>query len=148
MSELRDFYETMGYDYEQIRNSPLYLTRLTLEAATELDNYLLNRNYDFSHVQEFAGILKEYQLKDSDSALTGPNFPYLPLWRIFRENSEKEIRQMSELALEMRLFRYELEDVQFNFKRLKKLRSLLCSLSREFSIEEQRYNPHLAFLAA
>ena len=74
-------------------------------------------------------------MKDTDTALTEPNFPYLPLWRAVRRNSDKDIRWMSELALEMRLLRSELGDVPANSKKLEELHSLLCDFSREFSNE-------------
>ena len=100
-----------GHDYAQLENSLWYLSELALRGAEEIDNYRLGKITDFSHLQEFTGILSRYQLKDTDNALTKPNFLYLPLWRAFRNNSCKEIMNYSELALEMRLFRYELEDI-------------------------------------
>ena len=117
-----------------------YLSKLALSAAIEVDNYLLGRNHDFSSVHELAGILGKYQLQDTDTALTEPHFPYLPLWRAVRENSVKNIRYNSELALEMRLLRLELEDIPTNTQKSKELRSLLCDISREFSYEQNRYN--------
>src|SRR3989338_4107524 len=140
MSKLKDFYvEKIGHDYDRIENSLWYLSELSLHGAIEIDNYVLGRNHDFSHVQELAGILEKYQLKDTDNALTEPHFPYLPLWRAVRKNSDKDIRWMSELALEMRLLRSELGDVPANSKRLEELRSLLCDFSREFSNEQHQY---------
>jgi len=142
MSELKDFYvEKIGHDYDRIENSLWYLSELSLHGAIEIDNYLLERNRDFSHVQELAGILEKYQLKDTDTVLTEPHFPYLPLWRAVRKNADKDIRWMSELALEMMLLRSELGDVPANSKRLEELRSLLCDFSRYFSSEQHQYNP-------
>ncbi len=90
MSELRNFYvEKMGHNPERLENSLWYLSELASQGAIEIDNYLLERNYDFSHVREFAEILGKYQLKYTDTALTEPHFPYLPLWRAVRKNSEK-----------------------------------------------------------
>ena len=137
MSELKEFYvKKIGHDYNRIKNSPWYLSKLALQGAIEIDNFLLGRNHDFSHVQEFAGILEEYQLKDTDTAFNEPNFPYLPLWMAVRKNSDKDIRKMPELALEMRLFRFELKDVPSNSDKLKELRSFLSDLSREFFNEQ------------
>ena len=50
---------------------------------------------------------------------------------------------MSELALEMKLLRSELEDIPVNSKRLEELRSLLCDLSREFFNEQHNYPQQL-----
>jgi len=141
MSELKGFYvEKICHDYDRVENSLWYLSELSLHGAIEIDNHLLGRNHDFSHVQELAGILEKYQLKDTDTALTELHFPYLPLWKAVRKNSDKDIRWMSELALEMRLLRSELKDVPTNSKRLEELSSLLCDLSREFSNEQYQYN--------
>jgi len=141
MSELKDFYvEKIGHDYDRIENSLWYLSELALHGAIEIDNYLLGRNHDFSHVRELAGILEKYQLKDTDTFLTEPYFPYSPLWKAVRKNSDKDIRSISEFALEMRLLRSELENVPANSKRLKELCSLFCDFSREFSNEQHQYN--------
>ncbi len=148
MSELKDFnVKKIGHDYDRIENSLWYLSELTLRGAIEIDNYLLGRNHDFDHVQELTGILQKYQLKDTDTILTEPHFPYLPLWRAVRKNSDKNISRIPDLALEMRLLRSELEDVPVSSKRLEELRSLLCDFSREFSYEQQQYN-HLYQLVA
>jgi hypothetical protein len=141
MSKLKDFYvKTIGHSYERIENSPWYLSKLALHGAIEIGKYLLEGNHDFSHVQELAGILERHQLEDTDTASTAHHFPYFPLWKAVRDKSNKNIRLMSELALEMRLLRSELGDVPANSKRLEELYSLLCDLSREFSNEQYRYN--------
>jgi len=137
MSKLKDFYvEKMGHDYNRIENSPWYLSQLALRGAIEVDNHLLGRSQNFSHVQELVGILEKYQLKDTDTALTEPIFPYLPILRVIRKSSDKNLRWMSELALEMRLLRSELGDIPDNSKRLEELRSLLCDFSKEFFNEQ------------
>jgi len=141
MSKLKDFYVgKMGLEYARIENSLWYLSKLALHGAMEISNCLLGRNHDFSHVQELAGILEKYQLKDTDTCLTEPNFPYLPLWRAIKKNSDKEIKYSSELALEMRLLKSELKDVPANSKRLDELHSLLLDFSREFSNEQDQYD--------
>lgn len=132
MSELKDFYTgKMGHDYSGIENSCWYLSELALNGALEVDNYVLGRGEGFAHVQELTEILGKYQLKDTDTSLTEPNFPYMPLWRAVRKNSDKEIRWMSELALEMRLLRSELEEIPTS-KKLEELRDVLNDFSREF----------------
>ncbi|MAH49518.1 hypothetical protein CMI37_27095 [Candidatus Pacearchaeota archaeon] len=137
MSKLKDFYvEEIGHDPQKIENSPWYLSELALHGAVEVDDFLIRRNHDFSHVQELAEILGNYQLRDTDTALTEPNFPYLPLWRAVRKSTDKDIRSMSELASEMRIFRTELEEIPANPTRLEALRSLLRDLSVEFSNEQ------------
>lgn len=140
MSELKDFDVGIGHEYDRIENSLWYLHELSLHGAIEIDNHLLGRNHDFNHVQELTEILGKYQLKDTDTVLTEPDFPYLPLWRAVRKNSDKDFSLISELALEMRLLRSELEDVPTNYKRLEELSSLLSDFSTELSSEQQQYN--------
>ena len=140
MGELKDFYvKEMGDDYGRIENSLWYLSELSVRGAVEIDNYILGRNHNFEHVQELTSILEKYPLKDSDTALTAPHFPYLPVTRAVQKDSDKKIKYFSELALEIKLLRSELEDVPTNSKKLEEFRSLLCDFSREFSNERHRY---------
>jgi hypothetical protein len=138
MIKLKDFYtKKCGYDYNQIENSPLYLSELADMGVIEIDSYLFNnKNNDFSNVQELAGILKKSQLKDTDNDYASSVFPYHPFWKAIKKNSDKDIKHFSELALEMRLLRSELNDIPSNPEKLKELRSALNELSREFRFEE------------
>jgi len=122
-------------NYDRRENSLRYLSDLAREGAFEVGDYLLGRNQDFNHVQKLAGILGKYQLKDTDNFVTGPDFPYIPLWRVIRKNSDKDIRNYSQVALEMRLLRFELEDIPTKSNNLEELGSFLYDLSREFSIQ-------------
>ena len=140
MSELRDFYvDKIGHEPQKLEVSSWYLSELSLHAALEIDNYLIGRNRDFSHTRELTQILGMYRLYDTDTALTVSSFPYLPLWRVVKQNSEKEIKQYSELALEMKLLQSELHDVPTNSPQLPTLRSFLVDLSREFSRAQDKY---------
>lgn len=80
------------------------LSELTCEVATELDNYLLQRGQGFSALDEFRDYLGK-NLISSDSTYLDPVCTpfHLDLAKAMRENSQKEVRHMSELALEMRL---------------------------------------------
>jgi len=141
MSKLKSFYvEKFGHDYNRIENSLWYLSELSICGALEIENYISDRNNDFSHVQELAGILEKYKLQDTDTAVTSSHFPYLSLRRAVRKNSDKDIRHYSELALEMGLLKSELRDVPVNSKRLEDLCSLLCDFSREFFDERHQYS--------
>ena len=140
MRKLKDFYvELTGHEYDKIKNKSWYLSELALDSAIEVDNYKLGRSNDLSNFQELIEILKEYQLTDSHNALTEPSFPYMPLFKFLRKGSDKDIRKYPEVALEMRLFRYKLEEVLADPKKddekLKETVSLLCELNREFANE-------------
>jgi hypothetical protein len=103
------------------------------EFAIDLDNYYAGRNSNLNTVKEVTEMLQKYQLKDTDRCPMGDfaDF-YEPLWKAMRKNSYKEIKYISELGLEMRLLRYELENISTNQKRSEELTSFLCNLSSEF----------------
>ena len=127
--------ESQDYSIQSHKMSPRdyyrYLRNLSSVAAVEIDDSILGRINGLSSVQGLTKILETYQLKDN--FLTEPHFPYMPLWRAMMNNSDKKINLISELALEMRLLRYELESM--NVKNLKGLRSFLVDFSRELSYE-------------
>lgn len=124
----------MDHDPESLEKTSFYLRELASRSAIEVDNFSLRGKKEFSHTNELGEILGKYQLKDSDKYIN--NFPYMPLWKAIIKNSEKEIREISELALEMRLLRYELNEIpNLPKKRLEELTHFLCDLSKEFSSE-------------
>lgn len=145
MSKLKDFYvKKQGCEYDRIETSLRYLSQLAGYGAREVNDYLLGKNQSFEHVQELAGILEKYQLKDTDTILTLSQFPYPYIWDAVRKKSDKELRWISELALEMRLLRYELNDIPNNSQKLKELCSLLCDISNDFLNERYEYRHYLA----
>ena len=103
------------------------------EAAIDLDRYIRRADHDLGNIKEIANLLEKYQLKDADKSFTR-NFTsfYEPLWNAMKKDSCKELRYVSEIALEMRLLRSELENIPNNHKRLEELSSFLCCLSSEF----------------
>ena len=115
------------------------LCELTIYSATEIDDYLLKRNSDFTNTKELARILKQYQIKDTDDALT-TNCPmsfYMTLW----ESIDRKPQNMDELGLEMRLLRADLQSTpNLPNKRLKELRIFLCKLSNQF-LSQAPYPP-------
>src|SRR3989344_1774685 len=131
MNELRDRYSALGFDPSILEHDLWYLSRLSQDVAIEVEMHRLGKNDDFSNTRELLGILEKYQLKDTDTFLTAPHFPYLALWDALRKNSEKELRYIYELALEMRLLRNELKDIP-NPKKLEQTRTVLVDLSKEF----------------
>jgi len=109
------------------------LAQQSVDCALEIDDYLLGRSKGFQRTKEFSELLKNYQLKDTDNALTiqDDNF-YLSLWKAMKKDSQKELRKFPELALEMRLLRAELDNIENSGKnKLEELRSLFCDLSQE-----------------
>ncbi len=131
MNGLKDSYIAHGLDPSILEHDTWYLSRLSQDAAIEVEMYRLGKNDDFSNTRELLRILEKYQLKDTDTFRTSPHFPYLALWDALRKKSEKELRHISDLALEMRLLRNELEDIN-NPKKIEQNRAILVDLSREF----------------
>ena len=114
-----------------------YLVMKLAEAAIDLDNYYAGRNSNLNTaedtVKELTNMLQKYQLKDTDNCSINDFIDfYEPLSKAIRKNSDKEIKNISELALEMRLLRSELENIKPNQKRSEDLVSFLCDLSSEF----------------
>ncbi len=115
----------------KITQKPNY-SKFSIAVGVEIDNYLLGKTNSFESVQEFRDVLVKYQLKDSDDALSMPNFPYVGLHRAMHCD-EKPIRKIDELALEMRLLRMELRNVEeLNQERLETLRDFFIGASKEF----------------
>ena len=134
MIHLKDFYtKGLNLDYNEVKNSLQYLSELTSRASIEIDTFICGKNIGFNHVKEFAEILEEYQLKDTDKSLV--KFPYMAFWKGIKKNSDKTIRYISDLALEMNLFKNEIKNISSNPEKLKELCFGLCNLSREFSNE-------------
>lgn len=149
MSELRDFYQKLGHDVNYLESSPNYLLELALAGATEIDNNILGRNNDFSHVQELAGILRKYKLNDKDdlwTTFTSP-FSYFALSTAINKGTDKRLINFPELALEMRLLTLDLESIPSNPKRLEELREFLLDLSQEFLSEQLRRESPIQTLA-
>jgi hypothetical protein len=136
MSELRDRYLGLGHDPDYLDCSGWYLSELAINSAIEIDDSIIGKGTGFSHVMEFKGILDRYQLRDSDDAVSKPpGFPYLAFFNVLKKG--KDIGQMSEVAVEMRLLRYELDCIEeMDRDGLEGMRSLFLDLSKEISSEE------------
>jgi len=116
------------------------LAELSNHAAIEIDNYLKKKKTGLSSVKEFTKIIQDNLISDSDTFLTMPDFPYLALAKAMRKDSNKEIRYVSELALEMRLFYSELSDLEGLSKdRLENLRNFCVEASKSFLAERLDY---------
>lgn len=139
MSEAKDFYvKKMGHEYDRIENASWYLADIASRGAVEISNHLIRQENNFSHVGELTEILTKYQPKDGDTFVTAPRFPYLAVWEAVRKDSDKEVRRISDLALEMRLLAAELGDIPQNPENSEKLMHVLVDLSREFLSDQQK----------
>lgn len=114
------------------------LASMACNAAIDIDNYIRGSETDFSGVREFTEIIGENLIRDSDSDKITGGFPYLALAEAMRKNSDKEIKYVSELALEMRFFYSELSDLEnLSEERLKSLRSFCVKTSDEILTEHE-----------
>ncbi len=145
MSRLKDYYIKIGADIERLENDPWYLAELTLEGATEINNYLIGKKTNFEHIKEFTEILEKYQLRNND--IHSPEFPYMALyWATKKDDSSKKIKKVTEIALEMGLLRLELKNLPTENKKLEDLIKNLCNLSTAFISEGK--NLFTKYLAA
>ena len=143
ISRKRDFWTNQfGCKYEDIETTAFYLAELALEGAIEIDNNLLGRNDDFSHIQELAGILEKYKLDGTENAMTmNALFPYLSVRRSLKDASGKKLETFPELALEMNLFRRELNAIPSKPERMKEMRSFLTKLHGNLYTDRE-YSPY------
>ena len=107
------------------------------KCITQIDNYFLGKSH-FVNFQELTNILKKYQLKDSDKISARPNFPYGALLKSVVIYSEKRLTKLSELALEMRLLRAELEYTTTDKEKLKDIRKILSDISTNFRWDKRQ----------
>lgn len=140
MSSLKDFKIKQGFDYDLLKTNRIYISQLAVDGALEIDNYLRQQDTNFGNVKELAEILGEYQLKVTDDAITGPNFPYLTLWRAVNQGSNKTLVNLEDLAMEMQLLRSELNDIPANPRRLEDMRDWLVNMSRVFASDQGIYS--------
>lgn len=114
------------------------------EAAIDLENYIDGRSTDLRSVRDLTEILKQHQLKDTDSidAHLFDTF-YMPLWkamiRTFGEDSGKKLIYASELVSETGSLILKLDNIETNPDpgTLKEVVTLLINYSKELVILEQ-----------
>ena len=109
------------------------ITKVSIHAALEIDNYLIGRNNNFDSVKSLTKLFEENSIKSPYTVRDGSGSLgfYLMLKEVFEKDSDKEINHVSELALEMKLLQSE-----FNFipnlskEKLEYLRSVCLDLSK------------------
>jgi len=108
---------------------PEDLSDLSLDCACEVDWFLQGKSEGFGKSKELATTSALFEV-------------YWPLHLAMKKGSEKKLKGYEELALKMRLFRYELEDViegrrnpdvSRDAEALFDISKFLCSLSHEFT---------------
>ena len=120
------------------------LSTLANSAAIELDNYCVGKNIGLEYTKELARIFRTYQPKDGDYSLYG-SFPYNPpLANTVRQGSDKEIRHITELPLEMKLLTMELDNPTKNMNTAEMLRDVLVTFSKECMNHAYRYGQKVA----
>jgi len=118
------------------------LAQLSLDAAIEVDDYILNRNlphlkmnHDSKNIKGFVGILNSYKLGEKGALSSQPNF-YLPLARAMGFGSDKKLRDTADVALEMKLLSMDLISVtELSLDKLTSLKQFLLEASREFEAD-------------
>ena len=128
---------------QELWSDALYLSQLTSHVALELDEAYLGRVSSLDNVKEFGKVLETFQIREN--AIEDNNFWALDyfdtLGNAFKQCSDKHPTYLTELGLEMRLLRGELEHLDLEDKaKLASLRTTFVNLSRSFSekIEPRR----------
>lgn len=130
-------------DLEMLGKSRSELAFIVSASAVEIDNYSRGNTESFDYTSKLKGIFEIYQLKDDASVtdfLVHPHshFPYSSLLESF--NKIKAMRHASEVALEMKLLRQELENIPgLSQERLKDLSSFLCDYSKQLLSEDSYF---------
>jgi hypothetical protein len=141
-----------GYDPEGLETNLWFLNELIGIATIELDLSLRGKEDDFTNIEDLSSILAKYQLKDKHTVTSERDFSYTPLYNTVCEEAERiEYSTVSimerdmlnfklektDLALEMRLLRDKLDNVQSLSKReQKELLLFLVDLRKEYSEKE------------
>ena len=108
------------------------------EAAVDIENYARGGNINSSNIQAIQALIdvfKKYQPKANSKISPSLYIQfYDPLVRAIKKSSNKDIRDTSELALEMKVLISELETIKFSAKEKKvskKIIPFLCQYSQE-----------------
>lgn len=110
------------------------LASLTSECAIEMDRYVQGRDYNPVPLQRFNQTLSDLQLRDTDDFMTSNNVDFhMAIYEVVRRGSNKPLQRWSDLALEMKLLRMELETATESKEKGAWARSMLVNLSGEFS---------------
>lgn len=136
MSFERDYRKRVGLDPDRLDTDFTYLAGLTSIAAIELDKISLERSNEREHILEFTELLRKYQIDETEANLA--NNAWQPsqsvaLWHAFR-GAKPKMTRMSEVGLEMWLFRKELETLDPTDKeKVAHLRGAMVRTSRFFA---------------
>ena len=121
------------------------LADLTSECAIEVDRYVQGLDYNSKPLDRFRQVLSDLQLKDTDNFMTVNDTGfYLALYEAAKKDSNKELKRFSDLALEMRLLRIELDCATETREKGELARSILVNLSKEFSSRVEPFKHYVA----
>lgn len=123
---------------EEVESTHDYLLNMSVNAAIEIDLHLRGKDDDFSCLDQLLATFGRYQLEGNDDEIARfSEFAYWALSKTVYRDSQKELHEVTELALEMRLLRSEMERyATMNRDELAELRDLCVGLSRDFQYDE------------
>ncbi len=117
---------------EKDESSHQYIAYLCADAALGIDFIMQGKESEYAvHVSELAELMDKYSKKcNSEDYFC---WPYMTLWKALMQEKKKEIRLVSELSLEMKLFAMDLFDVKnLSEEKQKELLHLCCTASGYF----------------
>lgn len=116
------------------KGSPDYFAVLYLDAATDIDFALMEKETDFQAVHELQEILEQYHINDDNiSASQGYPFDYVTLYHAFSKTSEKTFRDIYDMDLEIQLLSQELRDIRMlSREKLEMLKRFCLEARREY----------------
>jgi hypothetical protein len=107
-------------------------------ALIELDRYIYKRDKDLTNYNLVSEILEKSYSNIKDNFYLFLTEAYMPLYKAINRNSNKTIKNVSDLALEIKLLNSELKDVLVNptAGRSEMIGSFLIDFSRELMAKE------------
>jgi len=97
--------------------NPTYLRDLTHRAAAELDGYSKERTQDLTNLRDYADVLGNYDLRDTDTAFTRNTPLLLDYWNVLNSENKKLDGSFGALAVELNLFEREIRSILDGDKR-------------------------------
>src|SRR3989338_9735685 len=123
----------------------VYLNVLFNHAAVEIGHYIREGKGDFTYVNEFTDLIKEHIPKDDEfTSLTKTKFPYWALCVGIEYGSNKKLKEVAELSLQMRLLSSELSTIEeLSKERLENLRDFICNFNNQILPKTSMYRHRL-----
>ena len=124
----------IGKDHDKRMQIAYGLSKLTLDAAIEIDRILTKTAKEYSRTHELSALIEPYEPTEKINENIF-RFPYMSLWRTFRKGGQ-EIRTINDLSPEITKLRKSLANTPHaTEEELQKLRDFLCEWMHELYVD-------------